>query len=245
MSTAKKVAVVTGGSRGIGAAVVRKLASDGLEVAVVYHKQSAAADEVVHAVRKMGGKAAAFQADVADEAALQSMMRDVAREFGRIDVLVNAAGIFAGGVIGEIERKTFEEQFMTNTWGVIAATQAALPYLGQRGGAIVNVSSSLVVRPLAGTVIYSASKAAVDSLTLGAAIELGSRGIRVNAVAPALTRTDMTAGIPDEQRSEETRLTPLGRLAEPEDIADVVAFLCSEEARWVTGRTILADGGRM
>jgi 3-oxoacyl-[acyl-carrier protein] reductase len=108
----------------------------------------------------------------------------------------------------------------------------------------VNVSSSLVARPQPGTVVYTASKAAVESLTLGFAVELGSRGIRVNAVAPAVTKTDMTAGLPANMLAEEKRLTPLGRLAEPEDVADVVAFLCSDAARWITGRSILVDGGR-
>jgi 3-oxoacyl-[acyl-carrier protein] reductase len=245
MNITGKVAVVTGGSRGIGAAVARKLAAEGASVAVIYNNKREAADAVVQSIREAGGTASAFQADVANEKAVQAMMRDVADKFERIDMLVNSAGIFADAPVGNINRQSFHDQFFTNAWSVVAATQAALPYFPSGGGAIVNVSSSLAVRPEPGTVIYSASKAAVDSLTLGCAIELGARRIRVNAVAPAITRTDMTADIPADHLREETRLTPLGRLAEPEDIADAVAFLCSDSAGWITGRTILVDGGRV
>lgn len=245
MNISGKIAVVTGGSRGIGAAIARRLAADGAKVTVVYNNRRDAADAVVEGIRKAGGSAVAFQAQVADETAVDAMMRQVAAEFGRVDILVNAAGIFEGGSVGDIDRRSFHDQFFTNSWSVIAATQAALPYFPSHGGAIVNVSSGLAVRPMAGAVVYSATKAAVDNITLGCAIELGSRRIRVNAVSPAVTRTDMTAGIPPDQLQEETRLTPLGRLAEPDDIADAVAFLCSEDARWITGRSILVDGGRM
>jgi 3-oxoacyl-[acyl-carrier protein] reductase len=245
MGISGKIAVVTGGSRGIGAAIARRLAADGASVAVVYNNSREAADAVVQGIRRAGGSAAAFQAQAADEASVEAMMRQAVAEFGRIDLLVNAAGIFSGAPVGEIDRQSFHDQFAVNTWGIIAATQAALPYFPSNGGAIVNVSSSLGVRPLAGATVYSASKAAVDNLTLGCAMELGPRGIRVNAVAPAVTRTDMTAGLPEEMLQDERRQTPLGRLAEPEDIADAVAFLCSEDARWITGRSILVDGGRM
>lgn len=245
MNISNKVAVVTGGSRGIGAAIARKLASEGAAVAVVYNSNRAAAESVVRAIRDADGRAAAFQAEVSDEASVQSMMREVAGAFGRVDILVNAAGIFDAAPVGQIERKMFHEQFYINAWSVVAATQAALPYFPSTGGYIVNVSTSLVHQPDNGTAVYSASKAAVETLTRGFAIELGARGIRVNAVAPAITRTDMTADIPQDHLQEETRLTPLGRLAEPDDIADAVAFLCSDGARWITGRTILTDGGRM
>ena len=240
-----KNAVVTGGSRGIGAAIARRLAADGARVAVIYNNRRDAAGAVVQAIRDAGGTAAMFQAHVGDEAAVDTAMRQAAAEFGGIDLLVNAAGIFGGGLLGEIDRQSFQDQFQTNTWGIIAATQAALSHFPSTGGAIVNVSSGLAVRPMAGAIVYSATKAAVDNITLGCAIELGARGIRVNAVSPAVTRTDMTAGLPADQLREETRLTPLGRLAEPDDIAGAVAFLCSDDARWITGRSILVDGGRM
>lgn len=239
-----KVAVVTGGSRGIGAAIARRLAKEGAQIAVLYQNNGKAAESLLESIRAAGGKAIAFQADVSDETAVRSAIREVAHQFERIDTLVNAAGIFEASPVGEIERQSFSRQFFVNTWGVLATTQAALDFFPTSGGAVVNVSSSLAVRPEPQTVVYSASKAAVDSITLGCAVELGVRGIRVNAVAPAITRTDMTAEIPQEQLREEARRTPLGRLAEPEDIADVVAFLCSDSARWITGRSILVDGGR-
>lgn len=245
MKLSGKIAVVTGGSRGIGAAIARKLAAEGAQLALFHRSNGQAAQATVQAIQAAGGKAAAFQADVADEAAVQSAMREVVARFGRVDVLVNNAGIFEAEPVGKISRQSFQNQLFTNAWSVLASTQAALDHFPVSGGAIVNVSSSLAVRPEPQTVSYSASKAAVDSLTLGCAIELGARGIRVNAVAPAITRTDMTADIPVEQLKDETRLTPLGRLAEPEDIADVVAFLCSDDARWITGRSLLVDGGRM
>lgn len=245
MKLSGKVAIVTGGSRGIGAAIARRLAGEGAQVALFYRSNAEAADATVQAIEAAGGRAAAFKADVADEAAVRSAVREVATRFGRVDALVNNAGIFEAEPVGEISRESFQRQFSVNAWSVLASTQAALDHFPATGGAIVNVSSSLAVRPEPQTVSYSASKAAVDSLTLGCAIELGARGIRVNAVAPAITRTDMTADIPAEQLKAETRLTPLGRLAEPGDIADVVAFLCSDDARWITGRSILVDGGRM
>jgi len=245
MKLSGKVAIVTGGSRGIGAAIARRLAGEGAQVALFYRSNAEAADATVRAIEAAGGQAAAFKADVADEVAVRLAVREVANRFGRVDALVNNAGIFEAEPVGEISRESFHRQFAVNAWSVLASTQAALDHFPAAGGAIVNVSSSLAVRPEPQTVSYSASKAAVDSLTLGCAIELGARGIRVNAVAPAITRTDMTADIPAEQLREETRLTPLGRLAEPGDIADVVAFLCSDDARWITGRSLLVDGGRM
>jgi len=245
MKLSGKVAVVTGGSRGIGAAIARRLAGEGAQVALFYRSNAEAAGATVRAIEAAGGQAAAFQADVADEAALRLAVREVVSRFGRVDALVNNAGIFEAEPVGEISRESFQRQFAVNAWSVLASTQAALDHFPAAGGAIVNLSSSLAVRPEPQTVSYSASKAAVDSLTLGCAIELGARGIRVNAVAPAITRTDMTADIPAEQLREEIRLTPLGRLAEPGDIADVVAFLCSDDARWITGRSLLVDGGRM
>lgn len=245
MKLSGKVAIVTGGSRGIGAAIARRLAGEGAQVALFYRSNAEAADATVRAIEAAGGQAAAFKADMADEAAVRLAVREVVSHFGRVDALVNNAGIFEAEPVGEISRESFQRQFSINAWSVLASTQAALEHFPAAGGAIVNVSSSLAVRPEPQTVSYSASKAAVDSLTLGCAIELGARGIRVNAVAPAITRTDMTADIPAEQLREETRLTPLGRLAEPADIADVVAFLCSDDARWITGRSLLVDGGRM
>lgn len=245
MKLQNQIAVVTGASRGIGAAVARKLASEGGTVAVVYKTNRSTAEDTAGSIRNAGGQAAVFQAEVSDERSVNTMVKEVVAKFGRIDILVNAAGIFDAAPVGQISREVFHNEFFTNAWSVVATTQAALPHFPASGGYIVNVSTSLVHEPGDGTAVYSAAKAAVEVLTRGFAMELGTRGIRVNAVAPAITRTDMTAGIPEEHLQHETSLTPLGRLAEPEDIADVVAFLVSSDARWITGRTILTDGGRM
>jgi 3-oxoacyl-[acyl-carrier protein] reductase len=245
MKLAKEVAVVTGASRGIGAAVARRLAKDGAAVALIYQSQREAAEAVANDIRKHGGRAALFQADVTDERALQATAQQVSAEFGPISILAHIAGVFGAAPVGSITRELFDQQFLVNTWSVVTTTQAVLPHFSPNGGSIVNVSTSLVHDPRAGTAVYSASKAALEILTSGFAKELGARGIRVNAVAPAITRTDMTADIPQAHLDYERSLTPMGRLAEPEDIADVVSFLASNDARWVTGRTLLTDGGRM
>jgi 3-oxoacyl-[acyl-carrier protein] reductase len=182
---------------------------------------------------------------VADAQSSQDAVRAIAAELGRVDILANVAGVFDSMPVGEISRQRFDTQFLNNTWSVITMTQAVLPHVPREGGSIINVSTSLVHEPRSGTALYSASKAAVEILTLGFAKELGGRGIRVNAVAPAITRTDMTADIPQPHLDLETALTPLNRLAAPADVADVVAFLASSDSRWVTGRTLLTDGGRM
>jgi 3-oxoacyl-[acyl-carrier protein] reductase len=245
MKLSAQVAVVTGASRGIGAAVARRLAKDGAAVAMIYQSNREAANQVATEIRSQGGRAAIFQADVTDERALESAIQQAATEFGPVNVLAHIAGVFDAAPVGNITRELFDKQFLVNTWSVITTTQATLPHFAVDGGSIINVSTSLVHEPRNGTAVYSASKAALETLTLGFATELGARGIRVNAVAPAITRTDLTAGIPQPHLDQERSLTPLGRLAEPEDIADVVAFLASRDARWVTGRTLLTDGGRM
>lgn len=245
MNLSGHVAVVTGASRGIGAAVARRLAKHGAAIALIYQSNSEAAARVATDIRKQSGRAAIFQADVTDEQAVKAAVRQAAAEFGPLNILAHVAGVFDAAPVGNITRELFDQQFLVNTWSVITTTQAALPHFAPNGGSIINVSTSLVHEPRNGTAVYSASKAALETLTLGFATELGARGIRVNAVAPAITRTDMTAGIPQPHLDHERSLTPLGRLAEPDDIADVVAFLASSDARWITGRTLLTDGGRM
>ena len=245
MNLSGQVAVVTGASRGIGAAVARRLAKDGAAIALIYQSNADAAARVATDIRNQGGRAAIFQADVANEQSVNTAIHQAAAEFGPINVVAHIAGVFDAAPVGNITRQLFDRQFLINTWSVITTTQAALPHFAPTGGSIINVSTSLVHDPRDGTAVYSASKAALETLTRGFATELGARGIRVNAVAPAITRTDMTAEIPQPHLDQERSLTPLGRLAEPEDIADVVAFLASNDSRWITGRTLLTDGGRM
>lgn len=245
MKLTGKTALVTGGSRGIGAAVARRLARDGAILGIVYKENTAAAESVAEAIRAAGGRAELFRVDVTQEQSVQAMMQAFVARFGRIDILVNSAGTFAAAPVEAVSRSLFEEQMLTHPWSVIATTKAALPHFPAGSGCVVNVSTSLVHQPANGTAVYAAAKAAVEVLTHGFALELGPRGVRVNAVAPAITRTDMTAGIPADVLEQERALTPLQRLAEPDDIADVVAFLASDDARWITGRTILTDGGRV
>ncbi|OCS46219.1 SDR family NAD(P)-dependent oxidoreductase [Ralstonia pickettii] len=240
---AGRTAIVTGGSRGIGAAVAHRLAADGARVAVVYRSNAAEADAVVNRIRSTGAQAIAVQADVSDAGSVDAMVSTVREAFGAIDILVNNAGILENQPVGSIDLASFDAQFRTNAFSTILVTQAVLPHVPARGGHIVNVSSSLVYRPRAGLAVYTASKAAVSALTHAFAVELGPRNITVNAVAPALTRTDMTAPIPDEVKAHMRESTPMGRLAEPDDIADAIAFLASDDARWITGRTLMTDGG--
>ncbi|SEA71982.1 SDR family NAD(P)-dependent oxidoreductase [Variovorax sp. YR216] len=238
-----KVAVVSGASRGIGRATALALAARGASVVVVYRQQRDAARAVVDEIRSAGGRAHAFQADVGRANSVRALADVIADEHDRIDILVNNAGVFGARPIGELDSAFFDEQFHNNTLSVMLMTQAFAPLFGAAGGSIVNVSSNLARAPRAETGVYSASKAAVDALTRAFALELGPRRIRVNAVAPFITRTDMTDGIPETRLEHAREKTPLGRLAEPEDIANAIAALVSPDMAWVTGRSLLADGG--
>ncbi|MBV7476391.1 SDR family NAD(P)-dependent oxidoreductase [Pseudomonas sp. PDM31] len=243
MKLVNRIAVVTGGSRGIGAAIARKLAAEGAIVAVVYQSGVDQAQSVVRAIREAGGVAEAFAADVADASAVRSVIASIVARFGRIDILVNNAGIFEGRTFADIDADHVTRLFAVNMSSVLHMMQAAVPHFPPTGGRVVNVSTNLIYSPRPGTAIYAASKAAVSVLTNGFAKELGARGITVNAVAPSMTSTDMTAATPDARRQAVIAATPAGRIGEPEDIADVVVFLASDESRWITGRTLLTDGG--
>jgi 3-oxoacyl-[acyl-carrier protein] reductase len=238
-----KVALVTGGSRGIGAAIVRELSGRGASIALTFKSQRDKADAIVRELMEKGGHGTAFEADVIDAESVQRAIDGTVEAFGRIDILVNNAGVFGPRTFGDIDFTFFSQQFNTNVWGMISVSQAALAHFPESGGRIVNVSSFRAFSPRDRGGLYGASKAAVSTMTEAMAIELGPRGITVNAVAPGITKTDMTAAIPDERRKTLSEATPLRRLAEPEDIAVSVAFLASDDSRWVTGRTILVDGG--
>jgi 3-oxoacyl-[acyl-carrier protein] reductase len=237
------VAVVTGGGRGIGAAAARQMAAAGAQLAIVYRNDDAAAGSLVSAIRSSGGRADAFKADVSDPAAVKRVIADIARRYGRIDALVNSAAVLETRPVGELTAEHFDRLFHTNTRGALLMIQEAVPHFPASGGHIVNMASSLVFGPIPLYTVYTASKAAVVSMTLSLSKELGPRGIRVNCVSPGLTRTDMTRDLPPELFDKLRSLTPLGRLGTPEDVAKVIAFFASPDSGWVTGRTIETEGG--
>lgn len=241
---AGKVVLITGGSRGIGAAIARRLASEGAHVAVNYQASAEAAEALVAALRESGVDAEAFQADVADPDQAERLVAHAMARFGRLDVLVNNAGIGEVRPLGAIDPGHVSRLLSTNVGSAVFVTQAAAQHLGA-GGRVIVTSSVMAQRGFAGQSIYAASKAALEALTRSWAVELGARGITVNGVAPALTETDMVAGIPETFRQMAIAQTPLGRLGRPEDIADVVAFLASDDSRWITGQTLTVDGGKV
>lgn len=238
-----KAVLVTGGSRGIGAAVARRFGSLGAHVAVGYRSGRDAAEALCAEIAAAGGTAVAVAGDVAVPAQAQAMVGRAHEAFGRLDVLVNAAGVGPYLPLAEIDEAHCRAIFDTNVLGTIMLTQAAAPLLPSPGGRIVHFASRLAFNPLPTSAVYSASKAAVVTLVHGFARELGPRGITVNAVAPGVIETDMTADILRERGEQILAATPLRRIGQPDDIAGVVTFLASADAGWVTGRTIIADGG--
>jgi 3-oxoacyl-[acyl-carrier protein] reductase len=240
-----KVALVTGASKGIGAAIARELAARGAAVAVNYASSQEAADKLVAAIKAEGGKAIAVQADVANPEAMGPLVEKVAKELGPINILVNNAGIYEFSPIDTVTPEHFHKQFNLNVLGLLLTTQAALRHFDPKGGSIINIGS-VGASGVAGGVVYSATKGAVNSVTLALSKELGARKIRVNALNPGMVETEgaHAAGIigSDFQKQSEEE-TPLGRIAQPQDIATVAAFLASDDAAWLSGQTIQASGG--
>ena len=240
-----KVALVTGGSRGIGAATARRLAADGATVAISYNSSPDAADAVVQAISDAGGTAAAFQADASSADASAQLVADVVERFGRLDVLVNNAGVYETAPVQDTTDAQFDANFGVNVRGVFATTRAAAETLAD-GGRIVNVGSIVANRGMPGNSAYGASKAAVGALTRAWAKEFGGRGITVNTVDPGPIDTDMNPDS-DENPYAETMasMTALGRYGSADEIASVIAFLASDDASYVTGAAIAADGGML
>jgi 3-oxoacyl-[acyl-carrier protein] reductase len=238
-----KVILVAGGSRGIGAAVARRFASLGGEVAICYRNRRDAADALVSDIEITSGVAKAFEGDISRANGVETLVQNVIAHFGRIDVLVNCAAVAPYRPLGTIDEALFREIFDANVLGTVLLTQAVVPHLPSPGGRIINFSSRLAFSPIPTSSIYAASKAAVITLTQAFSKELGPKGITVNAVAPGVIETDMTTSIIAERGDSIRAATPLGRIGQPEDIAGIVTFLASPDAGWITGRTILADGG--
>jgi 3-oxoacyl-[acyl-carrier protein] reductase len=242
-SLSGKVALITGASRGIGAEVARRFAAAGMCVAIGYQASGDAAASLAAEITQAGGECITVQGDVADADAAQQIATNTVARFGRIDVLVNCAGIGPYRPLGAMDAAFIRAILDANVLGTVLITQAVLPHLTAPGGRIINVASALAFRPIPTSSVYSASKAAVVTLTHAWGKELGPRGITVNAIAPGVIETDMTAAILAERGAGIVASTPLGRIGQTDDIAGIALFLCSADAGWITGRTIVADGG--
>ncbi len=238
-----KVVVVTGGSRGIGAAICRRFARERSRVVIGYRSGEEAAAKLVGEFSDMGAQCVAVQADVASPQDIKALVAAAVERFGRIDVLVNCAAIGPYRPLGQMDQAFIRSMLDTNVMGTILMIQEALPHFGSDGGRIINLASALAFRPIPTSSLYSASKAAVVTLTHALSKELGPKGITVNAVAPGVIETDMTTKILAERGDQILAATPLARIGQPDDIAGIVSFLASPEAGWITGRTIIADGG--
>lgn len=239
-----KIALVTGAGRGIGRAVAKMLASQGAYVYLNYHGSEAAAQEAVAEILKSGGKAEAVQCDVSDFKACGEMIQTIIQKSGRLDILVNNAGITRDGLLMKMSEEDYDKVLDINLKGTFHTIRHASRYLlKQRSGRIINITSVSGVLGNAGQANYSASKAGVIGLTKSAARELASRGICVNAVAPGYVKTDMTDALPDQVKEQMLSQIPLGRAADPEEIAGVVLFLASEKSAYMTGQVLCVDGG--
>lgn len=239
-----KVALVTGASRGIGRAIALKLAAEGAKVAINYAGNTAKAEEVKAEIEKNGGQAILVQADVADAAAVETMVSTVVEAFGQIDILVNNAGITRDGLLMRMKDEDFDAVINTNLKGVFYCTKLVSKLMmKKRSGRIINMASVVGLMGNAGQTNYAAAKAGVIGFSKSAAKELAARGITVNMVAPGFIDTDMTAAMTDKARDMTLTGIPLNRMGTPEDVANAVAFLVSDNASYITGQVINVDGG--
>jgi 3-oxoacyl-[acyl-carrier protein] reductase len=241
-----KVAVVTGASKGIGASIAKHLAAEGASVVVNYASSKSGADRVVAEITSAGGRAVAVQGDVARKADIDRLFAETKQAFGRLDVLVNNAGVYEFLPLENITEEHFHRQFNVNVLGLLLTTQAAVRLFGPAGGSIINISSVASSSAPAGGSVYSATKGAVDTVTKSLAKELGARNIRVNAINPGMIETEgvHAAGfIGSDFQKHAVAQTPLGRIGQPEDIATVATFLASADSGWITGETFPVAGG--
>lgn len=244
MSLEGKTALVTGGSRGIGRAICLALAKEGADIAVCYANGADGANETVRICSEYGVKACAVKADVSVSEDVSALISKVKADYGSIDILVNNAGITRDNLIMKMNECDFDSVIDTNLKGTFLCIQnIARLMLKQKSGRIINISSVVGVSGNAGQANYAASKAGIIGLTKSVAKELGSRGITVNAVAPGFIETDMTAGLPADVVDEMKKSIPMKTLGQVEDVANLVAFLASDNARYITGQVICVDGG--
>jgi len=240
-----KVAIVTGASKGIGAAIAEDLAREGASVIVNYSSSPQKAEEVVSRIKANGGSAKAVRADVSKPAEARQLIDATLAEFGRADILVNNAGVYEFRPLPEVDEAHFDRMFDLNVKGLVFATQAAVKAFGENGGTVINISSMASLAATPNSSVYSATKAAVDSVTRTLAAELGPKKILVNSVLPGPVETDGALSLSnwDEFSARLVQQTPLGRVGKPADIAKVVSFLASDDAGWITGQVIPVAGG--
>jgi len=244
---ANKVAVITGASKGIGAAIARLYAAEGAAVVVNYSSSKAGAEQVVAEITAGGGKAIAVQGDVSRQADIEKLFRETIAAYGKVDILVNNAGIYEFAPLENVTEEHFHKQFNLNVLGLILTTQEAVKHFDENGGSVINLSSlvSGTFAPATGAV-YSATKAAVDAITRSLSKELGARKIRVNAINPGMVQTEgvKSAGFDEgEFRAHIESTTPLGRIGQVNDIAPAAVFFASDDAAWITGETLYIAGG--
>src|SRR5262245_34534091 len=243
-----KVAVVTGASKGIGAAIARQLAAEGAAVVVNYASSKAGADRVVADITGKGGKAVAVQADVAKQADIRRLFAETKKAFGRLDILVNNAGIYEFLPLEAVTEEHFHKQFNLNVLGLLLTTQEAVKLFGPDGGSVINLSSVVATVAPPNASVYSATKGAVDSITRSLAKELAPRKVRVNAISPGMVETEgaVASGAATEEsafRKQIEAQTPLGRIGQPQDIAPAAVFLASNDSGWITGEMFYIAGG--
>src|SRR6266404_580455 len=242
-----KVAVVTGASKGIGASIAEHLAAEGAEVVVNYATSKPGADAVVKRITEKGGKAIAVQADVSKPQEITRLFAETKKVYGKLDILVNNAGIYEFGPLEAITPEHFHKLFDLNVLGLLLTTQEAVKLMDGRGGSIINISSIVGPMPVQTAAVYSATKAAVDAVTVALSKELGPKNIRVNSLNPGMVETEgvHAAGFAESDfRKHVEATTPLGRIAQPQDIATAAVFFASDDAGWVTGQTLLLAGGQ-
>jgi 3-oxoacyl-[acyl-carrier protein] reductase len=243
---AGKVAVVTGASKGIGAAIAQALGSEGASVVVNYSSSREGADRAVAAITKSGGRAIAVQANVSQSPDITRLFAETQRAFGHLDILVNNAGVYEFSPLDQVTEEHFHKHFNLNVLGLLLATQAAAKQFEAAGGSIINLSSIVSTLAVPESAVYSGTKGAVDAITRSLASELGPRRIRVNAIRPGMVVTEGTrsAGIAEsDMRKQVESQTPLGRIGQPRDIAGAAVFLASDDSAWITGETFVISGG--
>jgi 3-oxoacyl-[acyl-carrier protein] reductase len=241
-----KVAVVTGASKGIGASIALHLAAEGAAVVVNYSSSKDGADHVVREITGNGGKAIAVQANVAKEAEIERLFSETKKAFGKLDILVNNAGIYDFAPLESVTAEQYHKMFDLNVLGLLLASREALKLFGPDGASIINISSVVSTAANAGTVVYSATKGAVDTITKVLAKELGPRNVRVNSINPGMVDTEgvRSAGITESEfRKQFEAAAPLGRVGQPQDIAGAAVFLASSDSSWLTGESIIIAGG--